>query len=315
MQWYNDSNPHAAEWLRNLIAGGHLADGVVKSKSIVDVRAFDIPIGESCHFFAGIGGWPLALDLAGWPSNREVWTGSCPCQPFSGAGQGRGFADERHLWPEWFRLIGKHRPRTIFGEQVEGPAGRTWLDLVFADLEGQATPAGRSFFLLRASARRTGGIERTGWPTPRTETTGQGKHGDGGMDLRTTAQLAGWPTPCSQDGPNGGPSQGIDRLPAAAALTGWPTPDASVGNISDTTWEKRREEVKAKHNNGNGFGLTIGQAAMLASGPTSNGSPAATANGGQLNPDFSRWLMGLPPEWDACAPTATRFASRKQSSS
>ena len=90
MQWYNENNQHAVEWLRNLIARGHLANGVVESKSIVDVRAFDIPIGDSCHFFAGIGGWPLALDLAGWPSDREVWTGSCPCQPFSGAGQGRG---------------------------------------------------------------------------------------------------------------------------------------------------------------------------------------------------------------------------------
>ena len=146
MQWYNENNPHAVEWLRNLIARGHLADGVVESKSIVDVRAFDIPIGESCHFFAGIGGWPLALALVGWPSNREVWTGSCPCQPFSGAGQGRGFADERHLWPEWFRLISKHCPRTIFGEQVEGPAGRAWLDLVFDDLEGAGYACGAVVF-------------------------------------------------------------------------------------------------------------------------------------------------------------------------
>ncbi|WP_394027795.1 DNA cytosine methyltransferase [Desulfovibrio falkowii] len=88
-----------------------------------------------CHFFAGIGVWSYALRQAGWPDDRSVWTGSCPCQPFSSAGKGKGFADERHLWPDFYRLISQCRPTTCFGEQVASKDGLAWLDLVQTDLE------------------------------------------------------------------------------------------------------------------------------------------------------------------------------------
>lgn len=107
-----------------------------------DVRADDLRGFGQCHFFAGIGGWPLALKLARWPDDRPVWTGSCPCQPFSAAGKGKAFADDRHLWPEWFRLIGKYRPATVIGEQVDAAIGWGWLDAVFADLEGEGYACG-----------------------------------------------------------------------------------------------------------------------------------------------------------------------------
>ena len=175
----------------------------------------------------------------------------------------------------------------------------------------KATPSGRRLWAHTASAPRT---------------SGNG--------------CIGWPTPCTQDGPKGGPSQGVDRLPAAASLSGWPTPNAGPQNDGDTTWEQRREELKAKHGNGNGFGLTLGQASQLsgwatptsrdfrsdeasqefrerqwrhprrkalnaqalhlASGPTPSGSPAATGKPGQLNPAFSLWLMGYCVEWVLC---------------
>lgn len=133
--YYNEIDAFAASWLRGLIAAGHLPAGDVDERSIRDVRPADLEGYTQCHLFAGIGGWPLALQLAGW-GDREVWTGSCPCQPFSAAGQRGGFDDERHLWPEFFRLIRERRPPVVFGEQVSGPAGRTWLDLVSTDLEG-----------------------------------------------------------------------------------------------------------------------------------------------------------------------------------
>ena len=116
--YYNEFEPGAAEWLRELIRMGMIADGVVDERSIVDVRPDDIKGFDQCHFFAGVGGWSAALRLAGWPDDRPVWTGSCPCQPFSSAGKRQGTADERHLWPEFFRLIRECRPPVIFGEQV-----------------------------------------------------------------------------------------------------------------------------------------------------------------------------------------------------
>ena len=133
--YYNEFDPYAAQWLRNLINAGHIAPGDVDQRSIEDVKPNDLNGYTQCHFFAGIGVWSYALRRAGWDDSRPVWTGSCPCQPFSTAGKGNGFSDERHLWPAWFHLISQQRPHTIFGEQVASNDGLTWLDLVQTDLE------------------------------------------------------------------------------------------------------------------------------------------------------------------------------------
>lgn len=133
--YYNEIDPYAAQWLRNLIAGGHIAPGDVDERSIVDVRPADLAGYAQCHFFAGIGGWSYAARLAGWPDDRPLWTGSCPCQPFSVAGKGEGKADDRHLWPAFFELINGCRPPIIMGEQVAAAVGKDWLDGVHSDLE------------------------------------------------------------------------------------------------------------------------------------------------------------------------------------
>jgi len=135
--YYNEIDPYAAEWLRNLIKAGHIADGEVDTRSIIDVSPDDIRHFDQCHFFAGIAGWSHALRLAGWADDRKVWTGSCPCQPFSVAGKGKGTDDERHLWPHFFRLIRSCRPPVVMGEQVAGAAGYGWLDGVRSDLESE----------------------------------------------------------------------------------------------------------------------------------------------------------------------------------
>lgn len=140
--YYNENDEYAAQWLRNLIAAGHITAGEVDTRSIVDVRPVDLRGFTRCHFFAGIGVWDYALGLAGWPADRPVWTGSCPCQPWSKAGLGRGADDERHLWPEWARLIRECGPDTILGEQVPVAVARGWLDLVISDLEGQGYAVG-----------------------------------------------------------------------------------------------------------------------------------------------------------------------------
>lgn len=139
--YYNEIDPFAAAWLRELMKAGQIPDGEVDERSIELVQPGDLRGFTQCHFFAGIGGWAYALRLAGW-GERSVWTGSCPCQPWSMAGKGKGADDPRHLWPAWFRLIQECRPGLVFGEQVDSADGMFWLDAVHADLEGAAYAVG-----------------------------------------------------------------------------------------------------------------------------------------------------------------------------
>ena len=192
MTWnyYNEVDAYAAQWLRNLIAAGHLPDGEVDERSITDVRAEDLKGFSRCHWFAGIGIWPLALRRAGL-DDLPVWTGSCPCQPFSAAGKQKGFEDERHLWPVWFDLIAQCRPPIVLGEQVA--SALAWLDIVSTDLEGANYAIGTSdlcaagfggahirqrlYFVvvadaLRERTRRSSALE-AGQADPRPGTVGQ----------------------------------------------------------------------------------------------------------------------------------------------
>jgi len=132
---YNEIEPYASEWLSNLIDAGVVARGQVLTQSIEELTPEDLHDATQAHFFAGIGTWSHALRLAGVPDCFPVWTGSCPCQPFSSAGRGRAADDARHLWPAWFPLIEKCRPSLIFGEQSASRLGRSWFDAVSADLE------------------------------------------------------------------------------------------------------------------------------------------------------------------------------------
>ena len=137
MNYYNEFDPFAAAWLRELIKDGLIPDGEVDERSIAEVQPSDLKGFTQCHFFAGIGGWSEALRLAGWPADRPVWTGSPPCQPFSTAGNQKGKEDLRHLWPVFFNLICECRPPTIFGEQVASAIRHGWFDDLQTDLEAE----------------------------------------------------------------------------------------------------------------------------------------------------------------------------------
>lgn len=181
--YYNENDPFAAQWLRNLITAGHIAPGDVDDRSIKDVKADDLKGYGQCHFFAGIGVWSHALRLAGVSDDEPVWTGSCPCQPFSAAGKRGGTADDRHLWPVWYDLIRQRRPSIVFGEQVASKDGLGWFDLVHADLESSGYAVGaadlcaagvgaphirqRLWFVAHAADQRRNGrgaSEAIGWP-------------------------------------------------------------------------------------------------------------------------------------------------------
>lgn len=133
LAYYNEIDPYCAQWLRNLIQQNLIAPGHVDERSILDVKPYELEPYTQCHFFAGLGGWSYALRLAGVADHRKVWTGSCPCQPFSLAGSRRGFADDRDLWPFWNYLIAQRRPPAILGEQVASAS--EWLARTKCDLE------------------------------------------------------------------------------------------------------------------------------------------------------------------------------------
>ena len=142
--YYSENDKVKAAVLREAIRAGAIAPGDVDERSITDIRAGDLVGYTQCHFFAGGGFWSLALRLAGWPDDRPVWTGSCPCPSFSAAGKGGGFDDPRHLWPDWDRLIEEYRPAVVFGEQTDDAVGYGWLDLVQTDLERKAYAVGKA---------------------------------------------------------------------------------------------------------------------------------------------------------------------------
>jgi DNA (cytosine-5)-methyltransferase 1 len=196
--YYNEHDPYAAQWLCNLVAGGHIAPGDVDERSIVDVRPDDLRGYSQCHFFAGIGGWSYALRLAGIPDDRPVWTGSCPCQPFSAAGKGKAGDDGRHLWPAWFSLIRECCPAIVFGEQVEAAIGWGWLDVVFSDLEAEGYACGAS--VLPACGVGAPHIRQRVWFVANAD------QGRGGWDARGEA---GWQVRGIADGVESGCATGV----------------------------------------------------------------------------------------------------------
>lgn len=135
--FYNEIDLTAAAAIQAVMDDGAIPTGLVDTRSIKGLTHADLAGRHQAHFFAGAGAWAYAARLAGWPDWWPLWTGSCPCQPFSQAGKGAGFADERHLWPDFHRLIRAVRPLVVVGEQVAGSAGYAWLDGVRADLEGE----------------------------------------------------------------------------------------------------------------------------------------------------------------------------------
>jgi len=137
---FNEIEPFAAQWCRNLYPEAH-----VNERSIADLDAGDLVGFRRVHLFAGVGCWEYALRLAGWLDDVPVWTGSCPCQPFSAAGKRKGVQDERHLWPEMLRLIESCRPPVVFGEQVASS------EVVGTQLEADFVIAVRSGQFARAN--------------------------------------------------------------------------------------------------------------------------------------------------------------------
>lgn len=201
------------------------------------------------------------------------------------------------------------------------------------------TPSGVSRFRLRASAPRISETARTGWPTPTAceagGTPGQfvarklksiakgSKMGASLTDLGMVAQMAGWPTTTSTDAlrkPSMEFATTNITLNHAAVLAGWRTPTCQSPNSLRGNGQDPAKRLTQGHtinltDEVNWLKDNPHPARLTASGELLTGSSAGMESGGQLNPAHSRWLMGLPPEWDDCAPTATRSTPKRRRNS
>lgn len=187
----------------------------------------------------------------------------------------------------------------------------------------RTTPAGRSIPALRASVPRTSDKGCTGWPTPRSVAAGPDfaiamRKNSGGMSLQTTAQLAGWPTPRSVESGHGtgNPTRAFNRkarIEDTVFLAGWVTPSArdwkdTPGMATERPDGRNRTDQLPRQ------AITAYPCRLTVSGEMLTGSCAGMESGGQLNPGLSRWLMGLPPEWDDCAAMVTPSSRRRRKS-
>jgi len=285
--YYNEIDPFAAQWLRNLISAGHIASGEVDERSIIDVRSDDLKGFTQCHFFAGIAGWSYALRLARWPDSRPVWTGSCPCQPFSVAGKKKAQSDERHLWPHWFRLIRESKPTTIFGEQVEDGIATGWWDDVSSDMEKEnyacaacvlpaysvTAPHGRDRIFLWQTLTATS-ISTRSKESMEARSQWREKIGRKTITPGCLAEQLKW----NQNHP-------IQTIPLLPTLT-----------TSDAKGASAKRFCGSKESHGN-------LREVLRT---------STGDGQYIHPNFAAWMMGFSMEHLKSAPTATQSFRKSQ---
>lgn len=343
--YYNEFDPNAAAWLRELIKMKLIADGDVDERSILDIQPDDLKRYRQCHFFAGIGGWSYALRLAGIPDDYPIWTASLPCQPFSIAGKQLGKKMMNDTYCRTSSNLSNSADLSLsLGNrclELLSTAGSTIYKITWKE---KVTPRGRRYLQQQASVPRTSDKDCTGWLSPRARGDAGGSRWTNGIvkNLEDQAQLVGWQTPKASDGvfatpmTSGRPMEKsthlqtqvvalmsnherctLPMLPTrsdkalarAKQKAGCSNPKAQVPLVGWPT----PQTVDVNHSRtSDPQGYSIRQmdrpnrSQSLVSGTTQSTSDVEITNTGRLNPAFSRWLMGYPEEWCIAAIQASR---------
>ena len=324
--YYNEIDPYAAAWLRNLIAEGHIAPGDVDERSIADVRPSDLADYDQCHFFAGIGLW--SLSLCGSPESPTP-LGSGPDLALANLSarqaKERGLMTSGTYGPTFTTLSESAALRSFLASRLQAAMASVGSTLYALTWKERDTPSGPPICARRASARRISDSDFTGsgWPTPNTPSEGRsvsiekmdatGKTVDGKKhtaSLEHAVKIAGWPTTTRDWKDGGNPYVDValnSLLGRTVWLAGWPTPTQTdafrVPSESFTT-----KNITLNH----AAVLARGPARLTASGVLLTGSSTGMESGGPLNPEHSRWLMGIPTAWGNCAPTVTRLSRKSR---
>ena len=317
--YYNEIDEDNCLWLQALMNAGLIPKGVIDGRSITEVRASDLAGFDQCHFFAGISGWPLALQLAGWGA-RECWTGSCPCQPFSVAGKGLGTADERHLWPVFRDLIKEGRPQVIFGEQVASAEvvgtkleatfvdavqsgefarankiakrlvasksfhfDRRWIDGVFADLEA----AGYSGWFDVLGAHSVGAPhirQRLYWVADAESERGCGRESSRTGRLKESGRHG------ADDGLADLHSNGRNQTRGSVAATG---SDGAVGDGSAVRLEHSTSDGRQSRGTESSGGGVVGGCSPIGLGDSNNARPQGRNGVRERASERSPWLSSV----------------------
>lgn len=320
--YYNEINREAAAWLRVLIAEGLIAHGYVDERSIEEVTAADLRGFTQCHFFAGIGGWSLALRIAGVTDNTPCWTGSPPCQPFSVAGRQVGFDDARHLAPSGCGLLSSASLQECLANRLAQQLSPDGLIFYSANWKQRATPAGRQYCQLALSKRPTNATDyfsepRETWQTPQAFDVGDSRKPrikkDGNRDPALLEsyryqlsdaeylifskapeweqpKLVPWATPIANDakGSDYSTSNGekILKLPGQAKLANWPTPSATDHKGGYEGGRIRNGKLSVDR---------LDVAAQLATWPTPLTVPESDKSRGQLSGSMRQQLEPCRP--------------------
>lgn len=329
--YYNEFDPAAAAWLRELMANNLIAQGDVDERSIKDVRGDDLRGYAQCHFFAGIGIWSALSAETGGATTVLSGQEAAPVSPSRRRAKASVSKTQDISGPTGFGSLRSAGLTRYLVNRLQARASGSILYTLTWKIT--ATPSGRSIYRLRASPKGlTFDSVFTGWPTATTPsggqtwpegTSGTGRRPDGSkatVNLEQVARLGAWTTPQAHDTSGRsagqkaihGTKHGCACLVNDAKMAGWATCAAQEAAGTLEAFLARKIEANLK---GSSLGVSLTSLSLQALCASAIGSSAQTIKSGLLRPGHSRWLLRIPEGWDSCGVTAIASISKRRRTS